>query len=171
MNELDFLRAQVAREQDRMLGLLEAAPALTDATTAVAATAAYLRWTIGRALDRDRAHAHRLEARTLPGDAATIDALAALRAGFAERQRALDELEAALSRQAAGDADASAVLASAIHQAARVHDGLRQHWRALEPAMLRHYLIEDWRFTTRIDADGILEERALHAAVAGAAPT
>jgi hypothetical protein len=165
MNELDFLRAQVAREQDRMLALLEAAPAAADGSPA-AARAAYLRYTIGRALARDRAHAHRLEARTLPGDAATIEALAALRAGFADREHALETLDGALSRQAAGAPDAAAALARATREAARVHGGLRQHWQALEPAMLRHYLIEDWRFTTRIDADGILEERALHAAVA-----
>lgn len=177
MNELDFLRAQVAREQERLLGILaESVAALAAsgmppraAATHALATGAYLRFAGRRALARDRAHAQRLETRTLPGDAATIEALAALRAGFAERERSLQALDDALERQAAGAPSAEEILAHAIRAASRAHDGLPRRWHALEPALLHHYVIEDWRATTRIDADGILEERALHAAVAGLA--
>lgn len=163
MNELEFLRAQVAREHERLLDGLQ--------STRPQAAAAYLSFAMRRALARDRAHAARLETRLLPGDAAAIEAIAALRASFDERDRALHGLEEAAARVARGDTDGAEVLARAVDAAALAHAGVARRWQALDPVLLRHYVIEDWRATTLIDADAILEERALHAAWIGATPT
>ena len=162
MNELDFLRAQVAREHERLLAVLGA-----DRSPVAAA---YLRYAIRRALARDRAHAARLETRVLPGDAVAMESIAALRAGFAERERALADLENAAALLARGDAAGAASLAGAIDGAAHAHRDLPRCWAALQPALLRHYVIEDWRATLFVDADAILEERALHAAWVAATP-
>jgi hypothetical protein len=163
MNEIEFLRAQVARERERLLGGLESARSQ--------AAAAYLSFAMQRALARDRAHAARLETRLLPGDAAAIEAIAALRASFDDRDRARHGLEEAATRVARGDTDGAEALARSVDAAALAHAGVALRWQALDPVLLRHYLIEDWRATTLIDADAILEERALHAAWIGATPT
>lgn len=156
MNELDFLRAQVAREHGNLLAILE--------SPRTGASAAYLLFAIRRALSRDRAHAARLETRILPGDAAAIEAIAALRSGFAERERSLAALEDALAPRLPEESGQIGRLVAAIDAAAQAHGGLAERWAALEPTLLHHYLIEDWRSTTLIDADSVLEERTLHAA-------
>ena len=162
MNELDFLRAQVAREHERLLEIMASARST--------AAAAYLGFAIRRSLARDRAHAARLETRVVPGDAAAMEAIAALRASFADRDRALVDLEHASAETLGSDGGSAGRLAQAIDAAARAHEGIARHWQALEPALVRHYVIEDWRATSRVDADSILEERALHAAWLGATP-
>ncbi len=163
MNELDFLRTQVAREHERLLEALGSARS--------SAAAAYLRFSIRRALARDRAHAARLEARVLPGDATAMQAIAALRAGFEERERALASLQDAPVHLVDGDSGGAARLAAAIDAAAQAHHDLSRRWQELESTLLRHYVIEDWRATMLVDADAILEERQLHAAWVCATPT
>ena len=171
MNELEFLRRQLATEERNLAAVTAAcAAALAPERDPPAdpeflqACAEYLASAGRRASERGAAHAALLRASPDGAAAAGGALLAALDSTVAAQRQALAQLGQV--RVAAGLSLAEGLgrcLAglAALPAARRV---------ALDERVERRYGISEWRITALVDADAILEERELFGRVAGCLP-
>lgn len=160
MDELALLRDQVATERRHFAAVKEACRAALRAggdrealADTCRAAIAYLAYGARRLHAQDHAHVLLLRPRIASGDAAN--------------HRVLDDLASTLERARA----ALLALESAPDPVAGVTTyldfvdevlGRRRH--SLEALFQAHYSIDDWRATSFVDADSILEERERYAA-------
>lgn len=177
MNELEFLRQQLATESRNFSAVAAAcaaalAPGRPPADREfLQSCTAYLRLAAARAIARDAAHAALLRTGPDAAESGTRALQSALEANIAANSQALAALQSPPGAADAGDAAAGpapeAGLARFLASLA-VLPAARRH--ALEERIDARYGIAEWRSTALVDADGILEERALHARVAGCLP-
>ena len=153
MDELAILRDQVATERRHLAALHKAcrtalqagghAAGLVD-TCRVAA--AYLVYSARRLHAQDQAHCLLLRPRVSPVDATSL--------------ALLDDLEDTLQRSRA-----------ALAWLDFIDNVLGKRRHSLEHLFREHYTIDDWRASSCVDADSILEERERFAAVCAAFPS
>ncbi len=177
MNELEFIRNQVATERSHMAAvrgacaaaLLQPADPPPDLDFLVAC-ASYLVFSIGRFNAQDQAHCELLRPR-LPATAADDQrTLADLEQTLAANRTAISQLAtalAALQSGTGGEAGFSAALRAYLSFYANELASRRHALRHLFDA---HYGVAEWRRASAVDADSILEERDRYAQVAGRLP-
>lgn len=192
MNELEFIRSQVSTERRHMGAVRTAATNVLAQEGAAAsesaqvefllACASYLVFIVQRFAAQDRAHCRLLRPR-LPDNASTdrqtldeleqvLDAcdaeIAVLRGAMqgGEMGESGDNVQLARSAQSAQDSISPQGLIAALRAYLSFHAnvlGSRRH--ALRHLFDAHYSIADWRATSSVNADSILEERARYARV------
>ncbi len=167
MDELAILRDQVATERRHLAALHKAcrtalqagghAAGLVD-TCRVAA--AYLVYSARRLHAQDQAHCLLLRPRVSRGDATSLALLDDLEDTLQRSRAALRDLESALD-PVTGTRAWLDFIDNVL--------GKRRH--SLEHLFREHYTIDDWRASSCVDADSILEERERFAAVCAAFPS
>ena len=171
MNEQEFIRQQVATERAHMGATRAALAAALGANysddvleTFARAAARYLGFIVRRFNAQDLEHCAILQARVAATDQADRAILSDLAATLRFSGQAIDALAAAV------DAPAAELLAAcgAYNRFYTEVLGSRRH--AIYHLFERHYGIVEWRQASFVDADSILEERELYAAVASALP-
>lgn len=174
MNELAFIRAQVATERRHMAAIrsaLTAALAPIPDTTAASVRdsffqvcADYLVYSVGRLNAQDQAHCDQLRPRVPRSDASAHGALEALQARLEQSRAAIGELSQALNARRSGSLDAAGLAAAAERYVAFYQAVLAPQRHRLSHLLDAHYRIEDWRSASWVDADSVLEERSRYAA-------
>lgn len=166
MNEVDFLRDQVALERqhfDSVRGACAAAigsaldPARLDELCRVAAR--YLCFAGERSALQDRAHCELLRARVARDDAASHKLVDDLGATLAPRRATLETLAAALADRRTDTLGAAEFVAICRETLRALDDALARRPPVLQRLFDRHYRVAEWRAASHIDADSILEER------------
>jgi hypothetical protein len=181
VNELEFIRGQVATERSHMAAVRGACAAALGRPPGdppdiefLLACAEYLVFIVGRFNAQDQAHCNLLRPR-LPADAArdraTLDDLGLT---LGASREALAALAAALrirrDLQSATAADDAAFVAALRGYLAFYSNVLASRRHALRHLFEAHYDVADWRAASAVDADAILEERTRFARVAGLLP-
>jgi hypothetical protein len=184
MDELRFLRTQVALERSHMASVRRAcADALALPADRIAATvldefcmrcAAYLVFIVARFHAQDQAHCDQLRP-LLDADALTHrEALDDLDRTLAQSRVALDALSDALrERMAAPPQDSAA--ARAFIESCRSYLSfydrvLARRRHALSPLIEQHYRMAEWRTASMVTADSVFEESDRYAQVAASLP-
>lgn len=171
MNELEFVRQQVSTERSHM-GATRAALAAALAadypqgtlTPFVNAAAVYLVFVVRRFNRQDLEHCSMLTPLVPASDAEDRAALVDLSETLRLSSGAVDKLAAALP-------GTPAELLAACRDYNRFYtDVLVKRRHAIYHLFERHYGIENWRRASFVDADSILAERDLYAAVAATLP-
>lgn len=190
MNELQFLRSQVALERGHMAGVRRAcADALDMASGGISEPALeefclrcarYLVFIVARFNSQDQAHSDQLRPFLAADDATHLETLDDLDRTLALNRDAIGALASAVrarevGRQRAGAAvhDAPGPLSlldacrSYLEFYARV---LTRRRHVLAPLLEKHYRMTHWRKACFVTADTVLEEKALFGDVAGHLP-
>ena len=181
MNELEFLRTQIRLERQHMVEVrknLEVALARPvpqmqrDAIERFCTAAArYLVFIVKRFNAQDQIHCQQLRPNIAGGDHDNEDALAALECLLARSRVAIASLQAALPGPGAADAQTSGMaLRHACAEYLQFYrDEMLQRNSTLTALFERHYGTTEWRSASLLDADAVLQERQLYAAVQAAA--
>ncbi len=182
MHEIEYLRSQVGRE----LGHLREVRAALSARLATArsadeidapslAAAEYLLYALQRVEERDRLHCARLRAQVDEVAEATPRERALTRAALEQLERLVRDLHDARQRYAAafrarrgGQLDAAGWLDACRAFDAWYDTALAEPRHSVSEWLERYYTLADWRRTSLVDAEAVLEERRLHAAALAA---
>jgi hypothetical protein len=165
VNELEFIRAQVANERSHMAATrlalgqaLQARYAPAAIAEFVRAAARYLTFVVKRFNAQDLAHCRLLSAR-LPVQDPDRTVLTELDAALHLSEAAIAPLEQALTH------DDAALSAAAQNYLEFYRRELVQRRHAIHHLFERYYGIAEWREASMVDADSILQERELFHAV------
>jgi hypothetical protein len=182
MNEIEFLRSQVRLERRHLREVRAAWSARLDSACTdreldrvTLSSAPYLLFALRRLAGQDSGHCERLRSFLDRNAEANPDESAELRAALAEVAQSLQQLHAARQRfEAAYQARVEGRLdVTGWIRACREFDS----WYATQLAAQRHrlghwldahYTLADWRSTSLVDAESILEERRLYDAALAA---
>lgn len=166
MDELALLRDQVATERRHFAALKQACRAALQAggdadglAAACRAAAGYFSYSARRLHAQDQAHCLLLRPRVPRGDIADHALLDDLEETLRRSRGALQALEAAADP-----------VAGTRNYLDFIDDVLGKRRHGLEHLFRAHYTIDDWRASSFVDADSILEERERFAAARGAFP-
>lgn len=184
MNELEFIRSQIALEYDHAAAVRTACSAALGTAAAPAPAgefldvcANYLVFADRRGEIRDTAHLDLLRPQIAAGEREAQALLGELQRSLPIRRSALDRLAAAIDthRTAAVTAAANQVTQAApiealLHDYLASHAGVHANQRALLTLCDVHYDIVQWRQAAGVDADSILEERERYARVVASLP-
>jgi hypothetical protein len=190
MNELQFLRSQVALERGHMASVRRAcADALNQTSAGIGASvqeefclrcARYLVFIVARFNAQDQAHSDQLRPLLAADDAMHRETLDDLDRTLALNREALGALAAALQARDVEPSQAGAALldapgAGALLQACRAYlefyeRVLTRRRHVLAPLLEQHYRMPHWRRACFVTADTVLEEKALFGDVAGHLP-
>lgn len=177
MNELDFLRDQLALERrhfDAVRSACESAiaaglePTRLDEFCRVATR--YLCFAGERLNLQDRAHCEQLDALLAPDDAASLNLVGDLRASLAARASALESLAAGLEQRRADTLGAVGFIDVCRGSLRALDEAFARRPPVLGRLLERHYRVAQWRAASQVDADSILEERERYERVRAALP-
>lgn len=176
MNELQYIREQVRTERRHMA---EVRLALTSALDAgfvapillpfCAAGARYLVFIVKRFNAQDQLHCDQLQPHLAPEDVENRESLQQLTQTLARSREAIGKLDLALRSCATGTAEETLRSACSSYLAF-YRDELATRRNSLYPLLERHYGVAEWRRASLVDAESILEERALYGAVQASLP-
>ena len=176
MNELEFLRRQIATERGHMAAVRSACaaslaqPDVPPDPGFLESCADYLVYVVSRFNDQDEAHASLLRPRLDATDAAGRAVIDDLLATLAANREAIGRLCQALEARRAGDPDDGRFIDALRNYLTFYASVLATRRHALQPLFDRHYGIAEWRLASRVDADSIIEERERYARVADRLP-
>jgi len=176
VNELEFLRQQIATERGHMAAVRSAcATALEQAGTPpdpefLGHCADYLVFIVARFNEQDRTHAGQIRPRLDVGDDAGRRAIDDLLGALEQSRAAISRLATAAADWRGGRADDAALVAALREYLAFYASVLATRRHSLQPWFDAHYGIAEWRRAAGVDADSILEERERYARVADSLP-
>ena len=178
MNELDFIRRQVATERRHMAATRRALSAALAADYAInllaeftPAAASYLVFIVTRFNRQDQAHCTILRPRISAAATTDHDILNDLTETLRQSSSAIATLGGAVSAYAtATDQDLPALLTACRQYLHFFNTVLVQRRHAIYHLFAQHYALQDWRDTSLVDADAILQERSLYSAVTASLP-
>lgn len=177
MNELEFIRQQVSTERSHMAAVRSAcAAALAQQADAgrdadfLLACVDYLVFIVGRFNSQDQAHCDRLRARVPAADVRSHAVIDDLAQTLAASRKAIEALAVAGRARASGSGDELALVAALRSYLSFYASVLASRRHVIQHLFEVHYGIADWRATSAVDADAILEERARYGRVAERLP-
>ncbi len=185
MNEIEYLRSQVRLERSHLREVRAAWSARLgsgrpdDELDRVAlACAPYLLFALRRLAVQDSRHCDRLRGLIDRNAETVVDEPAELRDALTEIGQSLQQLyeacqrfESAYQARVAGRLDVTGWIRACREFDAWYADRLAVQRHRLDRWLDTHYALTDWRSTSLVDADSVLEERRLHeAALAALAP-
>jgi hypothetical protein len=186
MNEVEYLRSQVRLERSHLREVRAALSARLAAVRAddeldgpALATAPYLLYALRRLEEQDGRHCSRLRAHidqkpeARPGEHARVGAaLAELKQALQELHQARQRFESAYQERTERRLDASGWVEACREFDAWYESRLAPRRHALGDWLDAYYTLADWRSTSLVDAESVLEERRLHGvALAALAPS
>lgn len=178
MNEIDFIRRQMATERRHFAAVKAALADILSRASADEAFTAFLErcvefliFVAGRFHAQDQAHIEKLRARLSSPAADERRALADLEKSLAARAAAI----ASLADRSSHALDASPPHSEGLLRACRdyvnfLETGLRDESQSLYHLSNEYFTLEDWREASFVTADSIVEERGLFANVCATAP-
>ena len=176
MDELAFIREQVRTERRHMAEVRQALGTAIDARINAesldpfcAAAVQYLLFAVRRFNAQDQAHCDQLRPRLPVDDKSSQALLDALGSTLARSRVAIDEL-ANSTVAPPSNAQGSALVDAAQRYLAFYREALATQQGSLYPLFEKHYRQQDWRAASMVDADSVLEERRLYAAVRACLP-
>lgn len=176
MNELEFLRQQIATERGHMAAVRSACATALEQSDAppdlefLGHCADYLVFIVARFNAQDRAHAEQIRPRLGAGDDAGRQAIDDLLGALEQSRAAIARLGTVVGDWRGGRAADAALVAALREYLAFYASVLATRRHSLQPWFDAHYGIAEWRRAAGVDADSILEERERYGRVADSLP-
>jgi hypothetical protein len=182
MNEIEFIRTQVATERRHVEAVSSACAAAIDAMGRARPAekaaleefcetcAEYLVYVMARFRARDQVHYQLLYARLSPGNQEDRTLLLHLEKTLGAGRTGLLKLETALGERRRNRISARDLAAVCQEYIGHLQETMGMRRDRIQSLFDRYYGVEEWRHSALVDADSILDERSRYARVQGKLP-
>jgi hypothetical protein len=182
MNEIEFIRTQVATERKHVEAVSNACAAAVDAMGRARPAeraaleefcetcADYLVYVMARFRARDQVHYQLLYARLSPGNQEDRALLLHLEKTLAAGRTGLMKLESSLAERRKNRLTARDLATVCQEYIGHLQETMGMRRDRIQNLFDRYYGVEEWRHASLVDADSILDERARYAKVQAKLP-